>query len=92
MLSSRCGTVKSTRALPYSLLAGSKVTLLFESVKDGIKRTRAQLVAMPPQLFDHCETENRLLHRMVQDMQPDQAGVKVAIICAFVFCWRSHIQ
>ena len=49
-------------------------------MQEGIQRASAQFIAMPAQFLDHSQAINRLLHGMVQDVKPDEAGVQFAMI------------
>jgi hypothetical protein len=46
----------------------------------GIKSAGAQTIAVPRQLFDHLQPKDRLLRCVIKHMQPNQAGVKLAMI------------
>lgn len=58
-----------------AVFAGREVALLFEPVQHGIQGASTEIVTVPPQFLDHCKAVNRLLRCMVQDMQPNQAGI-----------------
>ena len=51
---------------------------------------------MPRQLLDHAQTEDRLLDGVMQHVQPDQAGVEVAVLANspsnFVFDIRLRLS
>lgn len=67
-----------------SLLRRGQQTPLLKTMQDRIEGARAHLVAVPSQLLDHRKPVDRLMRRMVQNVQPDQAGVEKSII--------SHIE
>jgi hypothetical protein len=48
-------------------------------MKDRIERSCAQPITVPAQLVDHRLAEDRPFGRVMQDVQPDQPGVEVAI-------------
>src|SRR5665213_1420967 len=49
-------------------------------MQDGVERTSAELVTVVRQLLDHREPVNRFVHRVVQDMKPDQPGIEEAVV------------
>ncbi len=72
-------TVDSASSPAGSKGLGLKEALLFQSVKHGIKRPRAEFVAVTLQLLDHGEAKNGLLTGVVQDMNADQPGEEFLI-------------
>ena len=72
-------TVNLAQRLAVALLAGTQVALLLQPVKQRIQAARADPVAVPPQFFDHAEPEDGLFDGVMQDVQPNQAGVQIAV-------------
>jgi len=58
-------------------------------VKQRIKSAGAKLVAMPCELLDKPEAENRPLGGMVKDMKADQTSVEILI--SFVLLCSYHV-
>ena len=50
-------------------------------MKYGVEGAGAQLVSVSSKFLDKPETEDRTLGSVVQNMQPDQAAIKIPI------CW-----
>ena len=61
-------------------LGRSQIAAFLKPVQDRIQSASTQFVAVSSQFLDHCQPINRLLHRMMQNMQPDQASVEEPII------------
>jgi hypothetical protein len=62
-------------------LRRDEIAFLFKSVQDRVKRAGAELVTVPSQFLDHGEAIHRFLDRMMEHMEPNQAGVKIAVGC-----------
>src|ERR1035437_7106162 len=73
------GTVDLAQRPAIALLRGTEIALLLQPVEQRIQTARADAVAVPPQFFDHAEPENGLLRGVMQDVQADQPGVKIAV-------------
>ena len=54
----------------------------FDEMPVELRSAGAEFASMAPPLFDHGKSVDRLLARMVQDVQADQSRVQVAVICA----------
>jgi hypothetical protein len=61
------------------LLCGTKVTLFLQTLKQGIKATRTDPVAVPGEFLDHPESEHGTLDGVMKNVEPDKTGVQVAI-------------
>jgi hypothetical protein len=48
-------------------------------MQDGVHGPGAELIAMPGELFDHAEPEDWLFGGMVKDVEPDKAGIEIAV-------------
>ena len=77
--SSRGGLVDAAERFSIAELAGAEITLLLEVVEQGIKAAGADAVAVARKLFDHAEAEDGFFGGVVEDVEPDEAGIQVAI-------------
>lgn len=59
--------------------AGPQIALPFHAVQDGIERARAQAIAVATKLVDHRLAEDRTFGGMMEDVEPDEPGIQVAI-------------
>ena len=59
--------------------AGAQVALPLHAVQDRIQRAGAQPIAVPAQLVDHRLAEDRALRGVMENVEPDQSGVEIAI-------------
>src|SRR5579872_7124214 len=75
----RGGAIQLSQRFAIAQLSGFQIALLFEPVQQRIKTPGANAVTMPGKLFDHPETEDGLFDGVVQDVQPDEAGVEIAV-------------
>jgi hypothetical protein len=48
-------------------------------VQQRVERSGTQFVAVPGELFDHPQTENRTLASVIQDVDADQARIEFLI-------------
>src|ERR1019366_207114 len=62
------------------LLVRSKIALLLQSVQNGIESARTQLVAVTSQLLCDPDAVQRLLVRMVENVQANQSRIETFII------------
>src|SRR5450755_2139365 len=69
-----------SRCPPLALDARNQVALLLQSVQQRIKRSRAQSIAVPGQLFDHPLAVQFCFGGMMQDMQANEAAEEIAMI------------
>src|SRR5436309_5189983 len=75
----RCGAVHAPHRLSVALRSGFQIPFPFEAVQDRIERSQAEFVAVARQLFGHAQSEDRLLGRVMQDVQADQPRVQVPV-------------
>jgi hypothetical protein len=81
----RSGGVFAARPAPGAHDAGPQKAFSLESVEERVKGSRAQLVTMVLEFFDHAEAKNRLFASVIEDVDADQAGVDSAPIGLGVF-------
>src|SRR5262249_9616512 len=72
---------------PASLSCDSdgEIAFLLQRMPPRLDRARAHLVAMPSKLFNHPEAHQGPLCSVVENMQPDKATDKFAVIRLFRF-------
>src|ERR1035441_5566134 len=73
------GAINLAQRLAIALLPGTEIALLLQPVEQGIQTAWADPVAVPRQFLDHAEPENGFFRGVMQDVQPDQAGVEIAV-------------
>src|SRR4029077_19948703 len=78
--SKRRRTIDLAQRPTLSLHRRTQVSLFFQPMQQGIEAAWTDPVTMTRQLVDHTEAENRLVHSVVQDMQPQQSRVKIPVI------------
>ena len=49
-------------------------------MQDGVKRAGTDFVTVTLQLLDHGEAVDRLLRRMVKNVEPDQPGIEILVL------------
>jgi hypothetical protein len=54
---------------------------LFETMEQGIHRSGPDLVAMPPQFFDHAKAEDTFRTRVVQHVDADESREDFGVSC-----------
>jgi hypothetical protein len=77
--SERSGAVDLPQRFPVSLLPGSQVSFLFETMQQGVESSRADTVSMPAELFHHAQTKDGFFHRVMEHVQANQTRVQVAV-------------
>src|SRR5579863_7324627 len=88
------GPVYPAQRFAVALLRRTKVSLPLETLEQRIQAARTDPVAVPRQFLDHSKAEDRTLHRVVEHVQPDQAGIKIAVcnrVVVFGFRFRHTI-
>jgi hypothetical protein len=65
--------IHPAESLTDLLVGPSQVPTFLETVEDRVQRTRAELVTVPPELFDDSQAEDRFMDRVVKNMEADQA-------------------
>lgn len=58
-----------------SFLERAQIAFAFEAVKERIEGSGAQPVAVPSEFLDDSQSENRLLRRVVEDVEADKSGI-----------------
>jgi hypothetical protein len=53
---------------------------MLQRVKDRIQRSRPDAIPMPCQLFDDPKAKHRPRGGVVENVQPDQSGVELAVM------------
>jgi len=76
--SARC-PVRAATPASIALLLRAQQAARFQPMQHGINGARAELVAVPSQLFDHAQPKDRFFAGMVQNVQPDESGVEVLV-------------
>src|SRR5690349_8808891 len=88
----RCQRLLARGGRPVDLAQGlavapvgrAKIALPFQAVQDWVERSGADAISVPRQLLEHAESEDRFFDGMVQNVQPDQSRVKLAVRNNFV--------
>lgn len=76
------GLVEATQPSPVQLPLGTQQPPRFEAAEQRVHRPGTQPVAVACQFLDHPETENRTLAGVMEDMEVNEAGIKLAIVAA----------
>ena len=63
----------------------AEIAAFFQAMQQGIHRSGAQLVTMPAQFLHHPEANQRLLRRVMQDMEADKSRQQFQLVRLF---WR----
>jgi hypothetical protein len=71
--------VDAAEGLAVALFGRSEIAPLFEGLEQRIHAAGTDAVSVMREFFDHSETEDGTLHRVMQDVETDQARVQVAI-------------
>jgi len=58
-----------------SFLERAQISFAFEAVKERVEGSSAQPVAVPPEFLDDSQPENRLLRRVVENVEADKSGI-----------------
>jgi hypothetical protein len=74
------GRILAPGALSLSFHFDGEIAFLLEAMQKGIDGTRTHLIAVPSQLFNHPEADQRLLGCVVENVQPDKTADKLAVI------------
>jgi hypothetical protein len=61
-------------------VGGFEVAAFFEAMQQGIKGSRADAIAVARQFLHHSHTEDGLADGVMEHVQADQAGVKIAVV------------
>jgi hypothetical protein len=75
----------------HHFLAGEQEAIPLQSVQDGVERAGTQQVAVPRQFSNHIQPKDRLLPGVMQQVQANEAGEKVAGY-GIVFRYRYAIR
>ena len=55
------------------LLLGSEISGLFQPVENGVNRSGADVIAVPPQFQDHFVAVNRVFGSVMKNVHPDES-------------------
>ena len=72
--------VETAHGFTHTFLAGLKVAFSLETMKHGIERPRANLIAMAAQFLHDPNATDDLFRGVMEDVKPHQAGVKALVI------------
>src|SRR4051794_29213850 len=86
-----CCAVDLPERLAVADFRNGKVPNSLHPVKHRIKTAGADAVSMARKLLDHTEPEYWAFHCVMQDVQPDQAGVQLTIVGACLN-WLFHAR
>ena len=62
-----------------ALFGRAEISLLLHPMKNRVKRARADLVAVAPELLDHGEAVQGAFGRVMEQMQANQPGVEFTV-------------
>ena len=88
----RSGAVNTPEGFAVPHLLRAQIALLFETLEQRIQAARADAVAVARELFDHAQAEYGLLHRVMENMEPDEAGIEEAVGGRFILGFRFRFQ
>src|SRR5580700_6077556 len=77
--SQRGRPVHAPQRLALSLFGRSQVPFLFKALEERIQAPWADAVAVAGKLLDHAQAEHWPLNCMMQNVEPDQSGVQIAV-------------
>jgi hypothetical protein len=70
----RCCPVQAPNPAIHPAALGNEQSFPFQATQQRIHRAGAEPIAVPSQFLDHAEAENRLLARVVEDVQAHETG------------------
>ena len=71
------GTIDKPRIGPPPGTGRAQQTFPLQSMQQWIHCARTEPVAMPPKFFDHLQTENRFFAGVIEDVEPNKAGIQL---------------
>ncbi len=71
--------VHSAQRLAMAVLGRTQVAFLLQTMEQWIQASRTDSVAVPAQLFDHSQPEDRFLDGMMEHMKADQSRIQIAV-------------
>ena len=85
--SQRGRAIHTPQGLAVSPFGRSQVSFLFEPLEERIQASCTDSVAVPRELLNHAQTEDWPLHRMMKNVEPNEAGVQIAIRGRRIYIW-----
>ena len=73
------GAIQPSYGTAHTLGRRFQIAFALQAVQQWVEGAGAHRVPMPGQFFRHLEAENCFLRGVVQDVQPDKAGIEIAI-------------
>ena len=83
--------INPAEGLSVAHLRGAQIALFFQAMQKRVQRAHTDVITMTAEFFRHPQAEKRAFHGVMEDMQPDQSGVKIAVIHSCVFLYRYSI-
>src|SRR5579863_9399109 len=75
----RRGAVHASQGFAVPLLGRSQISFFFQALEKGIEAPGTDAVPVTRQLLDHSKTKDGTFHRVMEDMEPDQPRVQIAV-------------
>ena len=79
-------------AAALSFYFDREIALLLQAMQQWIDRARAHLIAVPSKFFNHPEANQRLLRRVMKNVQSDETAHKLAMIGFLRSSWYDSLR